>query len=858
VGRFKQKREAIIFICCLSVALVIAGLIFYKLYSQASDPMLKGNNGYVSDEIWYADSARNILRDFFGFQTRYIDSKGYAYYTIVFSDFQSRNSQLYNLQLYVIQNKGQILEIYSKIPALAFKMPANVTMSYNLSNVTSILYGYPYPDQESILNYYNLEHPPLGKYLIGLSMIINGDYPLSWRLPSILFTSSLPLIIFFTVRKLENDIVAAICSAFLLFDTLLFNEGFLALLDVYLAFFIALSLLSAVYNRLLLSSIFIGLAAATKFSGAFLVFPMFIYLLFGTKESKLKIILTSFIIPILTWFFVNIPIILVLGIREWIQSVLAALSWHTTSRPIGPPTSFPWEWLYNKNPFYFHFNPDYSASVNVPAYILSFISLFLSPYLMLKKKKEFSFPALWLLGIFLGYSILPLLGNTTLYSFYAFALMPMIYSIFPVNILSFLSVSPKIAIKDLYRTYGDILKQFFSNEIYALRFLFSTSILISFIFHLPPWIFPYSIYSDIIHSIFPRQGIGSGNLGFPYIDYLYEYPVLDGIITYIAALISRFIHPPIGNSFNPSGLLIFYISVSSVIAIAGYYMMKDLIYISKKINGSISNVFYFLSYPSFLIYAIYNWDLLAIALTIRSLRLYLDKRIIISSVFLSLAIAAKLYPLFITVAISREIYKDNKSILKALSYIILTVSLFVIYNIPFMLINFKLWYDSIIGYHINWYIEGSWLILLYGNPFKHNAQLISLILVIFFTLFVLLITNYKKYFDMERRLIETSFLLISLAIFSSYIHTPQQQLLFLPLLLVLNVISLIVIYVMDLLNALIILTWFNYKELGLALFGYYPPDQIGGVLHYLAIPTMFAVIRDFIILAVAIYIMIKK
>ncbi len=846
-------------IICLVVALLSSVIIFLQLYNQAIDPYLRGNQGYVSDEVWYANSARNILKDFFGLKTQHIDSSGNAYYTLIFKDFPSRESQVSILKAYLKTKNGSIINVYKEFPAISFKLPKNEALDITLSNVTSFFSGYPYPDVHLIPTYYNLEHPPLAKFIIGLSMLISDDNPVTWRIPSIIMTSLLPLIVFFIVLRLTNPLIAAFSSLLPLVDKLTFNMGFLALLDVHLAFFIALALLSAIYERYILAAIFIGLAGSVKFSGAFLIFPLFLYLLYIKKYDYFKSLSIAFLIPALVFFLVNVPIIVRLGIYNWFTSILSALSWHASSRPAGPPTSLPWEWIINRNPFYFSINPTYSASVSEFLYVIAIALLVFTPYLYSKMTKLFVLPFLWFLGIFLGYSSLPLLGNSTLYSFYVMALSPIVYTIFLSYLVPILLSLLKGDL-DVVFYYRDVLKRKFSNERFLLILFYTLSMVLSFVLHLPISVNPYSIYSDIVYSIFPREGIGSSYLGIPYLDYIYEYPVLDGVLTYIAAAIAWILHPPIGQGINLSGQMVFYLILSLIFYVAGYFLVNDMYYISKKINISFGAVLFFTAMPSLIIYGIYNWDLLAIALAVRGIRYFMDYNYVKSAVFLSLAVASKLYPLFIAggLALTFLEKRSNRNLAQAFSYFSLVSVLFLAYNLPFMFFNFSLWYKGQLEYHLNWYIEGSWLILLYGNPFKHNAQLISLTLVVIFTLLIIFVSFKKNYITREVKIIEISFLLIAASLFSSYIHTPQQQLLLLPLLLLQRISYYFLIYIFDLLNALVILTWFNYKNLGLLLLGYYPPESMGGQLHYLAIPTMVAVIRDFIMLFFILLIMLKN
>jgi len=433
-----------IFFTCLGISVISSIFLFYDLYARASDERLIGNIGYVSDEVWYADASRTLFRIFFGINTQYIDDSGYTYYTILFNDFQSRDSQITYINETLQKIGGSVvskfsnsetLYVYKEEPALLIKVPKGKNFSLELKNVRDFFSGYPYADVKGIFYYYNFEHPPLGKYLIGLSLVLNGDKPISWRLPSVFLTSLLPILLFFIVSRITEPIGGAIASLIPHFDKLIFNEGFLALLDVYLAFFVTLSLLFAVYNRYILSAISIGLASSVKLPGFFLIIPLYLYLRFKGKDTRESFII-SFLIPFLTWIIVYSPLMLKLGIYRWILDIESSLRWHTTSRPAGPPTSLPWEWIFNANPFYFHINPTYSASVSTNIYLLAIFSLIFALYLTLKRDLSFSLPALWFLGIFLGFILIVILGNRTLYSFYVFALAPSIYACLATYIYS--------------------------------------------------------------------------------------------------------------------------------------------------------------------------------------------------------------------------------------------------------------------------------------------------------------------------------------------------------------------------------------------------------------------------------------
>jgi len=435
---------------------------------------------------------------------------------------------------------------------------------------------------------------------------------------------------------------------------------------------------------------------------------------------------------------------------------------------------------------------------------------------------------------------------------------------FFINIYNSLILYYKIFINLINKKYKipeiNILVSIFPLE-RELRILiaFYTSIMfLSFFVHLPlqTGLASFSLYSDIVAKFF-TSGIGKDFLGIPYYSYFFEYPVIVGIITYISSALAWLLYPPFPGQINPTGLFVYYLIQSLVIYVAGYIMVIDLYYFIKKLKIESYYILILLALPSFVVYGIYNWDIIAIAFALRALRFYVEKRLLASAFCLSIATATKVFPAILTLSIVREILYEKNSILKAIAYVLVTVSLVFLYYSPFIYFNPQVLYQQF-QYHSTWYIEGSWLVIFYENPWKHNAQILTVLLVSLFTFLTISYTTIKNYKTKEERLIETSFLLISSLIFSNYVHTPQMQLMILPLLMLQRIDKFLLLFIFDFLNSLVILTWFNFKEWGMLLFKYYPPDELGGPLNRLAFPTICAIFRDFILLYFILYVMLRK
>ena len=323
----------------------------------------EGGQVYVSDEIYYVDSARRILRDIFG-------------------------------------------------------VPVNESMFSGKTN----------PD------YYNMEHPPLGKYIIAASIAVCGDKPFCWRLPGIIEASLLPIIVFlaFTGREARRGtLLAGMAGAFAAAgDRILQVSGSLAMLDIHLAFLGAISLALALHGRSRLAAVAAGLATAVKYSGAAFVAAVAIISAWPRRQARWWIYAwtEAILFSVLAFSLTYIPLVYHFGVDRVLEEIGKGLGWHTTPRPEGPPTSTPAGWIVNANPFFFTFHYiAVAAEVTTPLHLYA---LFVAPILILAascrgvdQSRVISGPAAYfsVIGIYL---LVIALGNNTLYSFYAVQLTP--------------------------------------------------------------------------------------------------------------------------------------------------------------------------------------------------------------------------------------------------------------------------------------------------------------------------------------------------------------------------------------------------------------------------------------------------
>ena len=129
-------------------------------------------------------------------------------------------------------------------------------------------------------------HPPLGKWLIGIGIKVFGNDEFGWRISAaVIGTLSVVLIYLITNELFKSVFLSNVAAALMALDGLALVMSRVALLDIFLMFFILLAFYFLIKNDLWLSGVAIGLAAATKWSAIFLI-PFFILLTLNSLQIE--------------------------------------------------------------------------------------------------------------------------------------------------------------------------------------------------------------------------------------------------------------------------------------------------------------------------------------------------------------------------------------------------------------------------------------------------------------------------------------------------------------------------------------------------------------------------------------------
>ena len=299
-------------------------------------------------------------------------------------------------------------------------------------------------------------HPPLGKWLIGIGIKVFGNNEFGWRISAALIGSAAVVLIYLLALKLFNSIfLAAISATLLALDGLNLVMSRVALLDIFLMFFILLATYFLLINQYWLSAIAIGAATGVKWSGAYLI-PVFLLISINYVRTglvkQLAIRITQFIItPILVYLSTWLGWIFSSNgwDRNWAtgqsNSVIPDLLrnlWHYHSEILNFHTGLddkhsysanPWSWLILGRPTSFYYQSSQSCkpsscaqeilAIGTPLlWWAATISLAVTIGLWLKKRDQIS--SLILTGVVVTYLPWFFFQNRTMFYFYAVTISP--------------------------------------------------------------------------------------------------------------------------------------------------------------------------------------------------------------------------------------------------------------------------------------------------------------------------------------------------------------------------------------------------------------------------------------------------
>ena len=150
---------------------------------------------------------------------------------------------------------------------------------YYATNAESLLQNGIEIDSKSGLAQF-IVHPPTGKWLIASGIKLFGYNEFGWRFAAAIVGSISIILMYFTAKKLfNNKLLSVFATALISLDGLHLVHSRIALLDIFLLFFIQIAVLAFLHSKYWISALSLGLACSVKWSGLYVLIALAFYVL---------------------------------------------------------------------------------------------------------------------------------------------------------------------------------------------------------------------------------------------------------------------------------------------------------------------------------------------------------------------------------------------------------------------------------------------------------------------------------------------------------------------------------------------------------------------------------------------------
>jgi len=239
-------------------------------------------------------------------------------------------------------------------------------------------------------------HPPVGKWLIAAGIKLFGFNEFGWRISAAAIGTASIILAYFTAKKLfDNYLLSISAASLILFDGLHLVHSRTALLDIFLMFFLQLTLFALLHSKHWLTTIFLGLSLATKWTGLYYIVAVLLFVLYVDYRAKraaeidlaarttllkdlprralqyLVLPLSIYVFTYAGWFFSDrgwsrhwadnhsssLPFMP--GVfRSWWHYQWEILDFHTSLTDTHPYSANPWSWLILGRPTSFFYSTE--------------------------------------------------------------------------------------------------------------------------------------------------------------------------------------------------------------------------------------------------------------------------------------------------------------------------------------------------------------------------------------------------------------------------------------------------------------------------------------------------------------------
>ena len=314
--------------------------------------------------------------------------------------------------------------------------------------------------------------------------------------------------------------------------------------------------------------------------------------------------------------------------------------------------------------------------------------------------------------------------------------------------------------------------------------------------HFPPLVQSnFSFATTDVLVEYWRNGIGLGTHLMPYVQFRFAYPAIIGFLVYLTSGLARMF------SSDPFVAVDYYVCFMDLILAA--FTLGTVYYVYRicgVVRRETSRIWKaFLVSPTFLLYPLFNWDMIAVFFTVLAVWYMLQGRMRYAAVSLGFGIATKIYPAMLLPVLMAE-EKTWKARLTALA---LAALIFGTLNTPLLILNSSLWWRSSTFQVSSWGLEATWLMLFF-NRFDKTAYVVGFAVMLYLVYKGLVETSRKKYPNVSDRIFQRSILMSLAWLLGSFIVPPQMALMLLPFYVLVPQVPLVLIYLEGIFNILII------------------------------------------------------
>ncbi|MEM1759488.1 MAG: hypothetical protein QXU26_02105 [Thermofilaceae archaeon] len=334
----------------------------------------------------------------------------------------------------------------------------------------------------------------------------------------------------------------------------------------------------------------------------------------------------------------------------------------------------------------------------------------------------------------------------------------------------------------------------------------------------------------------------------PYLHYGFEYPPLVGVLWYVSTCLAytsvlpeAYTADAVVESLDRM-VVIHYTVHAAVLSICLVVSAMVAVKLADELGVPWRRALLFLLLPSTTIYAVYNWDLLAVTLLLLSLYSYVKRRYLASGVLLGLSASSKLLPAVVGFALLMRLVGEAVRGEVKLRAVAEYLAGCVVGGAPILA-----WislapqgFSWAVNYVSGWFCENCLYNVFLLNEYSHLHKLLFISLSTPIVLLVGYLSFKEKRVGVE---VIASAVLLSVTVLN-YIFTPQMVLLLTPVLLLAVPKTLYpLVVVADASNTMIILTLFNrdwVESLGV--------QEPLSPFHAASVVQMFANIRNLLLL----------